>query len=45
MGDALWRIYAIKRAIFRDKDPAVQDRQLYDALASYFHPDSAFKKV
>ena len=45
LGDALWRIYAIKRAIFKSKDLTLQDRQLYDALAGYFHPDSEFKKV
>ncbi|MEZ4699138.1 MAG: NAD(P)/FAD-dependent oxidoreductase [Rhodothermales bacterium] len=45
LGDALNRIYAIKRAIFRGRDRAVQDAQLYDALAGYFHPESAFKKV
>ncbi len=45
MGDLLWQLYHKKRAIFRGKERDVQDAQLYDTLARYFHPDSEYKKV
>jgi digeranylgeranylglycerophospholipid reductase len=45
MGASLWRIYEMKRALFRGRERGRQDRELYEALAGYFHPESPFKKV
>lgn len=45
LGDAMWKLYAIKTSIFREKDILRRDQRLYQTLAGYFHPDSEFRKV
>ncbi|MFQ5583692.1 MAG: NAD(P)/FAD-dependent oxidoreductase [Calditrichia bacterium] len=44
MGEAMWKLYQVKRGIFRHKPPE-RDRKLYETLAGYFHPESEFRKV
>lgn len=44
LGDAMWRLYKIKRDIFRKEIPE-RDKMLYETLASYFSPASEFRKV
>lgn len=43
-GKMMRKLYQLKRSIFRNPLPE-RDTLLYQTLASYFHPDSEFKKV
>jgi digeranylgeranylglycerophospholipid reductase len=44
-GQKMWELYEIKSRIFRIDDIAVRDKELYHTMASYFSPDSPFKKI
>jgi digeranylgeranylglycerophospholipid reductase len=43
-GHAMWRLYQIKRNIFKQKI-AVRDKMLYKTLSDYFRPESEFRKI
>jgi digeranylgeranylglycerophospholipid reductase len=45
LGDKMWKLYAEKNAIFKEKDIARRDRNLYRTMADYFSPDSEYKKI
>jgi len=45
MGDKMWKLYDIKTDIFREKDITRRDERLYDVMASYFDPESEYKKI
>lgn len=44
MGNSMWRLYKIKREIFRKEIPQ-RDQMLYETLSHYFSPESEFRKV
>ena len=45
VGHVLWKLYRQKSRIFREPDIGRRDRQLFQMLAGYFHPDSEFRKA
>ncbi len=45
LGRSMWKLYRSKRAVFRIKEFAAQDRQLYRTLADYFGQDSEYRKI
>ncbi|MCB0520961.1 MAG: NAD(P)/FAD-dependent oxidoreductase [Lewinellaceae bacterium] len=45
LGNKMWKLYDEKTNIFRTKDIARQDEQLYNTMSSYFSPDSEYKKI
>lgn len=45
MGEAMMTLYQRKSDIFRNTNIASRDQQLYQTLAGYFHPHSAFRKI
>lgn len=45
IGSAMWKLYELKRSIFREKSVEGRDQRLYQTLAGYFRPDSEFRKV
>ncbi len=44
-GNKIWQLYAEKSAIFRTKDIALRDEQLYKTMSGYFSPYSLYKKI
>lgn len=44
IGKDMWRLYQRKRDIFRQEIPE-RNAMLYDALSSYFSPQSEFRKI
>lgn len=45
LGASMWKLYELKREIFRRKNEAERDAVLYETLSGYFHPNSPFRKV
>ncbi len=45
VGNQMWRLYKVKKKIFKTKDIVQRDVMLYDTMRNYFSPDSEFKKV
>ncbi|MEN0006285.1 MAG: NAD(P)/FAD-dependent oxidoreductase [Bacteroidota bacterium] len=45
LGNKMWKLYRIKSAIFRNKNIAERDEQLYDTMSAYFSPYSEYKKI
>ncbi len=45
LGDKMWQLYHAKTAIFKNPDIAERDKLLYETMAEYFNPMSAYKKV
>lgn len=45
IGDKMWKLYRVKREIFRRKDPREQDSLLHRTLADYFSPTSDYRKL
>jgi digeranylgeranylglycerophospholipid reductase len=45
VGRQMWRLYKVKRNIFKIKDTAEQDEMLYNTMRNYFSPESEYKKV
>lgn len=45
VGNKMWQLYDLKSAIFSESDVQQRDLRLYETMAGYFSPDSAFKKV
>lgn len=45
LGNKMWKLYEEKTQIFRTNDVAQRDRQLYQTMSRYFHPDSEYKKI
>lgn len=44
LGSDMWRLYKQKRKIFRQQIPR-RDAMLFETLASYFSPNSEFRKI
>ncbi len=45
LGNKMWQLYDLKSDIFDESDVTLRDQRLYETMASYFSPDSVFKKV
>lgn len=45
LGNKMWQLYGVKKEIFKIKDIAERDRQLFETMAGYFSPDSEYKKI
>ena len=45
MGRMMWKLYEIKKRIFREQDVTRRDALLHQTLSGYFRPDSEFRKV
>lgn len=45
VGNQMWRLYKVKKKIFKTKDIVERDVMLYDTMRNYFSPDSEYKKV
>mgnify|MGYP001597799760 FL=1 len=41
----MWKLYAVKSAIFKTKDIARRDEMLYETMSGYFSPASEYKKI
>lgn len=45
IGNQIWKLYDVKKKIFKEKDRAVQDAELFNTMRSYFSPTSEYKKI
>ncbi len=45
MGNNMWKLYRVKRAIFDTVDVVKRDEQLYATMSGYFSTDSEYKKI
>jgi digeranylgeranylglycerophospholipid reductase len=45
LGRKMWQLHAVKTAIFKTRDVERRDRLLYETMADYFSPFSAYKKI
>lgn len=45
VGNQMWKLYKVKKKIFKTKDADRRDEMLYDTMRNYFSPDSEYKKV
>ncbi len=45
LGNKMWQLYNTKKAIFKNKDIAQRNQQLYQTMSDYFNPLSVYKKV
>ncbi len=45
LGNKMWKLYAVKSAIFKTKDIARRDEMLYETMSGYFSPASEYKKI
>lgn len=44
-GHHMWKLYDIKRDIFRKRSNGERDTRLFETMSNYFSPESEFKKV
>lgn len=44
-GHQMWKLYKVKKKIFKEKDRAVQDQKLFETMSNYFSPKSEYKKI
>jgi len=45
LGNKMWKLYDVKSSIFKEDVIAARDTMLYETMASYFSPDSEYKKI
>ena len=45
LGNKMWKLYHAKTDVFKEKDVSIRDERLYATMASYFSPDSEYKKI
>lgn len=45
VGNQMWKLYGVKKKIFKEKNVDVQDAQLFDTMRNYFSPMSEYKKI
>ncbi|MCA1762319.1 MAG: geranylgeranyl reductase family protein [Cryomorphaceae bacterium] len=45
VGNQMWKLYDVKKQIFKNNDLQHRDKLLYDTMRNYFSPESEFKKV
>ncbi|MGB0384103.1 MAG: geranylgeranyl reductase family protein [Ardenticatenaceae bacterium] len=45
LGHMMWKLYHVKTDIFRQQSIQQQDQMLHQTLASYFQPNSEFRKI
>ncbi len=45
MGNKMWQLYGVKKAIFTTKDIVKRDEMLYETMSDYFSPNSEYKKI
>jgi len=41
----MWKLYHVKKKIFKEKDIAIQDKMLFETMGNYFSPNSEYKKI
>src|SRR5690606_2014228 len=44
-GKQMWKLYELKKTIFKERDINIQNRMLFETMSTYFRPNSAFKKI
>lgn len=45
LGAKMWKLYREKTLIFKRMDVAQKDKELFETMSSYFHPESEYKKI
>ncbi len=45
VGNQMWKLYKVKKKIFKEKNVEVQDAKLFDTMRNYFSPMSEYKKI
>lgn len=45
LGNKMWQLYREKNAIFKIKNIAKRNEQLFETMSSYFSPESIYKKI
>lgn len=45
VGNQMWKLYDVKKKIFKEKEIAVQDQKLFETMGNYFSPNSEYKKI
>lgn len=44
-GRQMWKLYDVKKKIFKEKDVNIQNRMLFETMSGYFSPNSEYKKI
>lgn len=44
-GRQMWKLYDVKKKIFKEKDKHAQDAKLFETMRNYFSPMSEYKKI
>lgn len=44
-GNQMWKLYEVKKNIFKEKEVSVQDKRLFETMGNYFSPNSEYKKI
>lgn len=44
-GRQMWKLYDVKKKIFKEKDVNIQNRMLFETMSNYFSPNSEYKKI
>lgn len=44
-GNQMWKLYDVKKKIFKEKEVAVQNQKLFETMSNYFSPNSEYKKI
>lgn len=44
-GKQMWKLYELKKTIFKERDINIQNRMLFETMSNYFSPNSEFKKI
>ena len=45
LGNKMWKLYREKTLVFKNSEIEKRDRQLYQTMSGYFHPESEYKKI
>lgn len=45
LGQKMWKLYREKTLIFKRMNIVQRDKELFETMSSYFHPDSEYKKI
>ncbi len=45
LGEKMWKLYREKTLIFKRMDIQQRDRELFETMSAYFHPESEYKKI
>ncbi len=44
-GNQMWKLYDVKKSIFKEKETATQNKLLFETMSNYFSPNSEYKKI